>query len=82
MGVVRFMDKKTRFDSEGNILYFDMKRQNPDWKEVFSAIEIKFLTHDVLLSLIEIAGFELQDRYANWLLSPFDTKGSNGVFKL
>jgi len=48
----------------------------------FSGIDLKFLPLDVLLSLTEKAGFDVQEQYANLLLSPFDHKGSNAVFKL
>lgn len=80
--LVRFMGKKSRFDSKRNILFFDMKRKYSDGKEIYSAIEIKFLPYNNMLSLMERAGFELEDQYADWSMNPFESKGSNAVFKL
>ena len=80
--LVRFIGKKSRFDLKRNILYFDMKRRHSDGKEVYSAIEIKFLPYNDMLSLMERAGFELDDQFSDWSMNPFDSKGSNGVFKL
>ena len=79
---VRFFGRKTRFDSQNNLLYFDMKRRYPDGREVDSSIELKFLPLETLLALAEEAGFEVLDRYADWQLSPFNPTGSNAVFKL
>ena len=80
--LVRFMGMKRQFDSKRNILYWDMKRVYSDGKEIHSAIEVKFLLYDEMLALIERAGFELEEQYADWSMSPFDSKGTNGVFKL
>ena len=80
--LVKFMGKKGRFDSKRNILYWDMKRVYSDGKEIHSAIEVKFLPYNEMLALIERAGFDLVEQYADWSMNPFDSKGANGVFKL
>ena len=80
--LVRYFVRKTRFGSQHNLLYFDMKRRYPDGREVGSSIELKFLPLETLLSLVEEAGFEVLDKYADWQLSPFNSTGSNAVFKL
>ena len=59
-----------------------MKRKYSDGKEINSAIEIKFIPYNDMRSLMKRAGFEIEDRYADWSMNPFDSKGSNGVFKL
>ena len=79
---VRFFGRKTRFDSQNNLLYFNMKRRYPDGREVDSGIEIKFLPLETLVPLVEKAGFEILGRYADWQSSPFNPTSSNAVFKL
>ena len=79
---VRWLGRKTRFDSQNNLLYFDMKRRYTDGREVDSSIEIKFLPLETLLSLVEEAGFEVLGKYADWQASSFNPTGSSAVFKL
>ena len=81
-GAVHFFGRKTRFDSQQNLLYFDMKRRYFDGREVDSSIEIRFLPLETLLSLVKKAGFEVLGRYADWQSSPFNPTGSNAVFKV
>ncbi len=79
---VCFLGRKTRFDPQNNLLYFDMKRRYADGREVGSSIELKFLLLETLLSLVEEAGFKVLGKYTDWQASSFNSTGSSAVFKL
>ena len=79
---VRYFGRKAAFNSETNVLSYEMKRVYPDGREVGSSIALSFTPYQELRSLLERSGFEILEVYGSWGLEPFEQGAEKGVFKV
>ena len=62
----QYLLRKTRYDADPGVLYFDKLRRYSDGSEQHSAIEIKFTPFSQLQTLLNRCGFLLQACYCDW----------------